>query len=111
MEDIKALPTGLWENSREKDHQIRELNKGMEIGNAHVRELQDELNNYKQKYHLLEMKEKKAKQRIQVLQQEYLRESSTEVKDLRQYIKQIVAEKNTYLEQIQQKKTELTEIK
>jgi len=52
---------GLRENSREKDYQIRELNKGMEIGNAHVRELQDELNNYKQKYHILEMKENKAK--------------------------------------------------
>ena len=52
---------GLRENSREKDHQIRELNKGMEIGNAHVRELQNELNNYKQKYYNLEVKENKAK--------------------------------------------------
>ena len=51
---------GVWEDSREKDYQIRELNKGMEIGNAHVRELQDDVNNYKQKYHNLEMKENKA---------------------------------------------------
>ena len=71
---------GVREDSREKDYQIRELNKGMEIGNAHARELQDEVNNYKQKYHNLEMKENKAKQRIQELHQH---ESSTEVKDLR----------------------------
>ena len=54
------------------------------------------------------MKENKAKQRIQELQQEYLRESSTEVKDLRQYIQQIETEKNAYLEQVQQKENELT---
>ena len=34
----------------EKDYQIRELKKGMETGNAHVRELQDEVNKYKQNW-------------------------------------------------------------
>jgi len=62
----------------------------MKIGNAHVRELQDELYNYKQKYHNLKAKENKAKQRIQDLQQElHQRDSSTKVKELRQYIQQI----------------------
>ena len=41
------------EESMEKENQIKELNKGMEIGNAHVRDLENELNDYKQKYHNL----------------------------------------------------------
>ena len=108
LRELQNEIKGLQENSREKDHQIRELNKGMEIGNAHVRELQDELNNYKQKYHNLEVKENKAKQRIQELHQHG---SSSEVKELRQYVHQIEAKKNAYLEQIQQKENELTKIK
>ena len=39
------------------------------------------------------------------------RDSSTEVKELRQYIQKIEGEKNVYLEQIQQKENELNEIK
>ena len=36
------------EDSREKEYQINQLNKGMESGNAHVNELQKELNEYKE---------------------------------------------------------------
>ena len=102
----------LQENTEEKDYQIRDLNKGMEAGNAHVRELQDELNDYKQKFYNLDVKENKAKQRIQDLQQELQRrDSSTEVKELRLHIQEIETEKNVYLERIQQKENELKEIK
>ena len=100
------------EESLGKEHQIKELNKGMEIGNAHVRDLEDELNTYKQKFYNLEVKENKAKQRIQDLQQELQRrDSSTEVKDLKQHVQEIEEEKNAYLEQIRQKENELNELK
>jgi len=49
-------------------YQIRELNKGMETGNAHVRELQDEVNKYKQKHFDLQNKQNDAKQKIQQLE-------------------------------------------
>ena len=80
----------------------------MEFGNAHVMGLQDELNIYKEKYHNLEVNENIAKQRIRDLQQElHQRDSSTEVKELRQYIQQIEKEKNTHLEQIGKRKMRL----
>ena len=37
MRDLQNEINRLREKTREKDHQIMELNKGMEIGNAHVR--------------------------------------------------------------------------
>ena len=43
---------------KEKNYQIKEVNKGMEIGNTHVSELQDEVNKYKQNYFSFQNKQK-----------------------------------------------------
>ena len=112
IRDLQNEISGLRENERKKDYQINQLTKGMESGKAYEMELQNELNDYKENYFNLQNKQNEAKKRIQDLQQELQRrDSSTEVRDLKQHVQEIEEEKNAYLEQIRQKENELNELK
>ena len=68
INSLRGLSEKKDKHLEEKDSQIRELNKGMKTGNAHVKELQDEVNKYKKKYFDLQNKQNDAKQKIQQLE-------------------------------------------
>ena len=97
------------EDSREKEYQINQLNKGMESGNAHVKELQKELNEYKENYFNLQNKQNEAKKKIQELEWNVQQHSgsSTRINKLREHIKKIEPELIDYKKQIQQKEMNL----
>ena len=104
---------GLRENTEEKDYQINQLNKGLEAGNAHMKELQEELNDYKRKYYNLEVKENKAKNKIQQLERNVQDQSANTfmINDLKEYIREIEPKLEDYKKQIEQKENELKGIK
>ena len=114
------MVNNLWEESRQKDSQIREkndqireLNRGMESGSAHVMELQKELNDYKEKYFNLQIKQNEAKNKVQQLEWNVQQHSgiSTEIGKLKEYIQKIEPQLINYQGQIQQLVNELNQTK
>ena len=104
---------GLRENAREKDYQINQLNKGMEMGNAHVIELQEDLNRYKDLYFKLKNEESEVNKKIKQLEWSVQDQSdkTSEINKLREYIQKIEPQLTHYQGQIQQLVNELNQTK
>ena len=85
----------------------------MESGKAHEKELQKELNDYKEKYFNLQIKQNEAKKKVQELEWKMQQHSgsSTEINELREYIKKIEPQLIEYQKQIQQLVNELNQTK